>query len=220
MVDERIAAPDSPVSDPLAAPRLLVLGIGNILWADEGFGVRVLEALDASHAFPESVTLLDGGTQGLYLLPYLEEADGVVILDAVDFGLPPGTLHIRADAEVPAVLAARKVSLHQTGFQEILGLLALRGKTPARIILVGVQPEILDDYGGGLTATIAAQVEPAARTVLEILAREFGIVPAPRSGEGSLVTAAIARDPYESQRPSAEEACRIGDPRVLVQTGS
>lgn len=197
--------------------RILVLGIGNILWADEGFGVRVLETLDRAYTFPEPVTLLDGGTQGLYLLPYLEEAEGVVIVDAVDFGSPPGTLHIRADADVPTVLAARKVSLHQTGFQEILGLLALRGHTPGRIVLVGVQPEVLDDYGGGLTATVAAQIEPAARKVLAILKDEFSIVPEPRAGEGSLVTAAVARDPYETERPSAEEACRIGDARVLVR---
>ncbi len=197
--------------------RILVLGIGNILWADEGFGVRVLETLDRAYTFPEPVTLLDGGTQGLYLLPYLEEAEGVVIVDAVDFGSPPGTLHIRADADVPAVLAARKVSLHQTGFQEILGLLALRGHTPGRIVLVGVQPEVLDDYGGGLTQTVAAQIEPAARKVLAILKDEFGIVPEARAGVGSLVTAAVTRDPYETERPSAEEACRIGDARVLVR---
>lgn len=199
--------------------RVLVLGIGNILWADEGFGVRVLEALDAGHTFPDDVTLLDGGTQGLYLLPYLEEADGVVIVDAVDFGSAPGTLHVRADGAVPAVLAARKVSLHQTGFQEILGLLALRGRTPRRIVLVGVQPELLDDYGGGLTATIAAQVEPAMRKVLDILEDEFGITPSVRSGAGGLVTAAVGRDAYEAQRPSAQDACRIGDPRVLVRAG-
>jgi len=197
--------------------RILVLGIGNILWADEGFGVRVLETLDRAYTFPEPVTLLDGGTQGLYLLPYLEEAEGVVIVDAVDFGSPPGTLHIRADGDVPAVLAARKVSLHQTGFQEILGLLALRGHTPGRIVLVGVQPEVLDDYGGGLTQTVAAQIEPAARKVLTILKDEFGIVPEPRAGEGSLVTAAVTRNPYETERPSAEDACRIGDARVLVR---
>jgi len=198
--------------------RILVLGIGNILWADEGFGVRVLEALDRDHAFPDTVTLLDGGTQGLYLLPYLEEADGLVIVDAVDYGLPPGTLHELEDEQVPAVLAARKVSLHQTGFQEILGLLALRGHTPKRIVLVGVQPEVLDDYGGGLTATVAAKVEPAAARVLEVLARDFGIVPKPRPAAAPLVAAPITRDLYEAGRPSAEEACRIGDPRVLIRS--
>ena len=196
--------------------RILVLGIGNILWADEGFGVRVVEALDRAHAFPETVTLLDGGTQGLYLLPYLEEADGVIIADAVDYGLAPGTLHILADEEVPKVLATRKVSLHQTGFQEILGLLALRGHVPERLVLVGVQPALLDDYGGGLTDVVAEKVAPAVDEVLRILKDEFSIVPTPRTAAAGLVTDAVSRDPYESGRPSAEEACRIGDPRVLA----
>ncbi len=196
--------------------RILVLGIGNILWADEGFGVRVVEALHGTRAFPDNVTLLDGGTQGLYLLPYLEEADGVIIVDAVDYGLPPGTLHILHDDEVPAVLASRKVSLHQTGFQEILGLLALRGHTPKRIVLVGVQPELLDDYGGGLTQTVADQVAPAAEKVLSILEEDFAISTSPRAEEANLVTDAVARASYETGRPSAEEACRIGDPRVLA----
>lgn len=199
--------------------RILVLGIGNILWADEGFGVRVLEALDRDYAFPDHVTLLDGGTQGLYLLPYLEEADGLVIVDAVDYGLAPGTLHILADADVPAVLATRKVSLHQTGFQEILGLLALRGHTPSRIVLVGVQPERLDDYGGGLTATVAAQVTPAAAKVLKVLRADFNVWATARdAAPDSLIAAPIARDLYETGRPSAEEACRVGDPRILARS--
>lgn len=196
--------------------RILVLGIGNILWADEGFGVRVLETLNRDFVFPEHVTLLDGGTQGLYLLPYLEETDGLVIVDAVDYGLPPGTVHVLVDDQVPAVLASRKVSLHQTGFQEILGLLALRGRTPARIVLVGVQPEILDDYGGGLSATVAAQVDEAANRVLKVLRADFNVWATPREELADDFTAApIARDPYESERPSAEDACRIGDPRIL-----
>lgn len=200
----------------MVGERILVLGIGNILWADEGFGVRVLEMLHAAHAFPDNVTLLDGGTQGLYLLPYLEEADGVVIVDAVDYGLAPGTIHILEDNQVPAVLASRKVSLHQTGFQEILGLLALRGRMPRRIVLVGVQPELLDDYGGGLTETVAAQIAPAAERVLQVLKADFGILPEPRAQGAALVTEAVSRDLYEAGRPSAEDACRIGDPRVLA----
>lgn len=196
--------------------RILVLGIGNILWADEGFGVRVVEALDARYEFPEPVLLLDGGTQGLYLLPYLEDAAGVVIVDAIDYGLPPATLRVLADDEVPAVLGARKVSLHQTGFQEILALLQFRGCAPERLRLVGVQPERLDDYGGGLTPAIAARIEPAIDIVLDILAREFGIVPTRRPEAASFTAPAITREAYESGRPSAEEACRIGDERVLV----
>lgn len=200
----------------MGGERILVLGIGNLLWADEGFGVRVVEALHQHYELPDNVQALDGGTQGLYLLPYLEEATGVVIVDAIDYGLPPATLRVLRDDEVPAVLSARKLSLHQTGFQEVLALLQLRGKTPPTLRLVGVQPELLDDYGGGLTPAIADRVEPAIALVLEILDREFGVAPARRASGESLIAPALTRSSYEGGRPSAEEACRIGDERVLV----
>jgi hydrogenase maturation protease len=198
--------------------RILVLGIGNILWADEGFGVRVVEALDRDYSMPDGVTLVDGGTQGLYLLPYLEESDAVIIIDAVDYDLPPGTLHLLADGEVPAVLGARKVSLHQTGFQEVLALLQLRGCAPRRLLLVGVQPHTLNDYGGGLTDVVAAQVAPAADHVVALLRDEFGVALLRRSSNDALViAAAVAREAYEAGRPTAIEACRIGDARVLAR---
>lgn len=197
--------------------RILVLGIGNILWADEGFGVRVIEMLDARYEMPDHVEILDGGTQGLYLLPYLEDASGVLIVDAIDYGLPPGTMRVLADDEVPAVLGARKVSLHQTGFQEILALLQLRGRAPKRLRLVGIQPERLDDFGGGLTARIDAELEPALSLVIEILARDFDVHVRERRQPEGFTPPAITRETYETGRPSAEDACRIGDERVLVR---
>lgn len=199
--------------------RILILGIGNILWADEGFGVRTVEHLDALYEFPETVRLLDGGTQGLYLLPHLEDADTVIILDAVDYGLPPATLHVVRDEDVPVALSARKVSLHQTGFQEVLALLRLRGRAPRRLVLVGVQPHTLDDYGGGLTEGVAAQVAPAADHVVGLLRAEFGVDPHSRAPSApDILAPAVTRSAYEAGRPSAEDACRIGDARVLARS--
>src|SRR6266496_5794983 len=97
----------------------LVLGIGNVLWADEGFGVRAVEALHDTYAFPPEVRLVDGGTQGLYLLNAVMATRRLIIFDAIDYGLRPGTLKVLRNAEVPA-WGAVKVSLHQTGFQELL----------------------------------------------------------------------------------------------------
>ena len=77
----------SSVSD---TPNVLVLGIGNLLWADEGFGVRAVEELHAHYEFPENVRVMDGGTQGIYLVQYIREADILIVFDAVDYGLPPG----------------------------------------------------------------------------------------------------------------------------------
>jgi hydrogenase maturation protease len=101
-------------------PNVLILGIGNLLWADEGFGVRAMEYLHTHYQFPDHVQLLDGGTQGIYLVQYVEEADILVVFDAIDYGLAPGTLKLIEDGEVPRFMGAKKMSLHQTGFQEVL----------------------------------------------------------------------------------------------------
>ncbi|MDU1806698.1 MAG: HyaD/HybD family hydrogenase maturation endopeptidase, partial [Bradyrhizobium sp.] len=108
------------MTDHAKLDRILVLGIGNILWADEGFGVRVVEEFHRRYAVPDNVTILDGGTQGLYLVNYVEEADGLIVFDAIDYGLAPGELKLVRDDEVPRFTGAKKMSLHQTGFQEVL----------------------------------------------------------------------------------------------------
>lgn len=195
----------------------LALGIGNVLWADEGFGVRAVEALHASYAFPEGVTVLDGGTQGIYLFDAIASARRVVVLDAIDFGLAPGTLRVFRDAEVPA-WGALKMSPHQTGFSEVLALAQLRGEAPERVTLVGVQPENLNDLGGSLGETVRARIPEA----VDIAARELAAwgYPGQRRSPDTPVTplnvGALALDVYESGRPSEAEACRIGDPRVLI----
>jgi hydrogenase maturation protease len=144
-----------------ALPRVLVLGIGNILWADEGFGVRVVEELHRHYTMPAQVTLLDGGTQGLYLVNFVQEADFLLVFDAIDYGLAPGTLKIVEDDEVPKFTGSKKMSLHQTGFQEVLSAADLLGAYPRRLTLIGCQPVDLENWGGGLTAPVRSAI-PAA----------------------------------------------------------
>jgi len=193
----------------------LALGIGNVLWADEGFGVRAIEALHAAYVFPETVTLMDGGTQGLYLFPIVSAARRVLVLDAVDFGLPPGSLIVMRDAEVPAWTAA-KMSPHQTGFNDVLALAALRGEAPEAITLIGVQPEVLADLGGSLSDTVKARlpevVELAAR---ELASWSFAGARRPSGDFASLNAPPLAMDLYESGRPTEAQACRVGDARLL-----
>ena len=147
----------------------LVLGIGNILWADEGFGVRAVEALHQAYEFPAEVKLMDGGTQGLYLLPLVQDADILVIFDAIDYGLPAGTLKVVNDHDVPSYLGVKKMSLHQTGFQEVLALSAITGRYPAKVRLIGVQPLDLDTYGGSLTEPVRTQMEPSVASAIDFL---------------------------------------------------
>ena len=194
---------------------VLVLGIGNVLWADEGFGPRCVEALAESHALPPHVRLLDGGTQGLYLLPLIEEAEALLIFDAIDYGLAPGTLKIVRDDAVPTFMGAKKMSLHQTGFQDVLALARLKGCGPARMTLIGCQPEELEDYGGGLRASVAARIGPALDAARAELAA-WGVAVRPgRTPTGDLADPSIRRAAYESGRPSEDAACRAGDARFL-----
>ncbi|GGW23825.1 hydrogenase expression/formation protein [Gemmobacter lanyuensis] len=208
----------SPIPSPSGKPTsVLILGIGNVLWADEGFGVRCIEALADRHAFAPEVTLLDGGTQGLYLLPFLEEADALIVFDAVDYGLPPGTLKIVENDEVPAFMGAKKMSLHQTGFQDVIATAQLMGYCPEQMLLIGCQPVELEDYGGGLRPEVAARIDPALQIALDRLA-QWGFAPRDgRADDGLLADPSIRRDAYESGRPAAEDACRIGDPRFLPE---
>ena len=212
------------IDDPLDyACDTLVLGIGNLLWADEGFGIRSLEALHADWRFAPGTRLLDGGTQGLYLLPYVEGCRRLLIFDAVDYGLEPGSLNVVHDDAVPAFMGVKKMSLHQTGFQEVLSVARLRGWRPASVTLIGCQPEILDDYGGSLSATVRARMPEAVELALNTL-HDWRAQPRRRAahpGTAERITLdSLDIDRYEGQRPSAGMACRIGDGRFLPPEGT
>lgn len=197
---------------------VLVLGIGNVLWADEGFGVRAVEALHEQYEFPERVRLMDGGTQGLYLVQYVQAARRLLVFDAVDYGLAPGTIRLVRDDEVPRFMGAKKMSLHQTGFQEVLASAALTGRHPRELLLIGVQPQQLEDYGGSLTDVVKQGMPECLRLALQQL-EDWGVQPVPRTlplaADEHLNAHALGLDAYEAGRPGAEAACRIGDARVL-----
>ena len=198
---------------------VLVLGIGNMLWADEGFGVRAVEALNAAVAYPEpDVLLLDGGTLGLNLLEHVESSRRVLVFDAIDFGLAPGTLKVLRDDEVPR-WGARKMSPHQNGFNDILALAQLHGRTPDTITAIGVQPVTLEDFGGSLREAVRDRIpEAVARAARQLAAWGFPGAPrAPGAVCEPLNASVLSLAEYESGRPSAEDACREGDERVLVR---
>lgn len=197
---------------------ICVLGIGNVLWADEGFGVRCIEALQARYEFAPHVQLIDGGTQGLYLIQHVQEADSLLIFDAIDYGLAPGTLKLVEGYEVPRFMGAKKMSLHQTGFQEVLMLALLTERFPRRILLVGCQPEYLEDYGGSLRPIVKQAMEEALRLGLERL-QEWGAEPRQRTRaldtREAVTFAELGLERYESARPPESLACRVGDERFF-----
>jgi hydrogenase maturation protease len=206
---------------------VLVLGIGNLLWADEGFGVRCVEHLAAQWQVPEGVTVMDGGTQGLYLLPYVQGAKRLIVFDAIDYGLPPGTMKRVEGDEVPRFMGAKKMSLHQTGFQEVIAAADLTGQLPEALLLIGVQPEELEDYGGSLRDVVKARLDDAVAMAVAQL-RDWGHSVEPRESKvmqsgiplrDGAGNTALGMSAYEAGRPSAEAASRIGDERLFGGIG-
>ncbi|MEM9879369.1 MAG: HyaD/HybD family hydrogenase maturation endopeptidase [Pseudomonadota bacterium] len=197
---------------------VLVLGVGNVLWADEGFGVRCAEAFATQYEVPDGVTVMDGGTQGLALLNDMAEARRILIFDAVDADLAPGSLTVVRGDDVPRFVSAKKVSLHQTSMMEIIALAELMAGGPADdITLIGFQPVDMEDYGGGLTPQAAACIPEAIASAVEELTR-WGFAPNETiNGVADIMPQGITRTPYEAGRPSAEAAYRYGDDRVIAQ---
>jgi len=195
--------------------KVLILGIGNLLWADEGFGVRCVELLNQRYRFPEQVQLLDGGTQGIYLVQHVQQARTLIVFDAVDYGLEPGSLKIVEGDQVPKFMGAKQMSLHQTGFQEVLAMAEFTGAYPSELLLIGVQPKRLEDFGGSLTEPVRAQLESALQVALDYLAAR-GIRPQPRQDEPqALAPPQLELSRYESERPQMADAFQHGDIRFL-----
>lgn len=142
----------------------LILGVGNLLLSDDGVGVRVVERLERARALPEGVQTLDGGTCGLDLMQYLEGVDQLVVVDAANFGQPPGTIQRLEGDAVPAFLA-QKVSPHEINLPELLFSAKLVGIYPSRVVVLGIQPESLE-VGLELSPAVAARVDELAERAL------------------------------------------------------
>lgn len=119
--------------------RKVVLGLGNLLNKDEGLGVQAVKLLDTQFRGQTNFELLDGGVLGLNLLMIVEECSHLLILDAVNVGQPAGTVVELVKEQIP-LYAGVKLSQHQITFQEVLGLANIRGKLPANLHLIGIQP--------------------------------------------------------------------------------
>jgi hydrogenase maturation protease len=206
-----------PDTRPDTRDEVLVLGVGNILWADEGFGVRCAEAFHQRFADAPGVRVMDGGTQGLNLLGDIAGARRVLLFDALDFGFEPGTLVTLRDEEVPRALSRKMMSLHQASVMELLACAGLIGDAPDLITVVGFQPVLLDDYGGCLTPQAQAALPLAlVRARQELEAWGIGLEPrAPGAVVEPLMHGSISHGAYAAGRPSEQEACRFGDARFL-----
>lgn len=138
---------------------ILVLGLGNALMTDDAFGHWMIKALQGRFTFPSEVTVLDGGTLGLDLLPHLEGIGRLLVIDALEMGASPGTVFRLEGEEVPRAFAS-KLSVHQMGLQDLLAVAELQGHLPAELVVWGVQPGSIE-MGLELTPPVAAAIEEA-----------------------------------------------------------
>ncbi|MBI5434379.1 MAG: hydrogenase maturation protease [Planctomycetes bacterium] len=117
---------------------ILVLGVGNALLQDDGVGPALIELLRATRGADPRVELVDGGTLGLALLGWIEHRGALLVLDAVEVGAAPGTVHV---IERPLDRgAARGIGAHGGNAASLLGTAALLGVLPHQVLVIGVEP--------------------------------------------------------------------------------
>lgn len=146
--------------------RTLVLGLGNLIHADDGVGVHAIEKLRADPRIPADVTLMDGGTQGLSLLPHISGFDRLLAIDAVDVGEKPGTI-VRLEGAALEKLPG-KPSVHQLAFADLTIAMRLLGEVPEEIVVLGVQPQSTD-WSAELTEPVLAALDGLVELVIRQL---------------------------------------------------
>ncbi len=160
-----------------------IIGLGNILLRDEGVGVHVINTIKQRYTFTPDVEVIDGGTMGLDLLPFLEGRERVLIVDAVDFGREPGYIGIIENDDIPAMLGP-KLSVHHIGLSDLLFAAKLMGTSPSEICLIGIQPESIDT-GLDMTEGINGKLDEVMGLSVKRL-EGWGIECALRFHQGSL----------------------------------
>jgi hydrogenase maturation protease len=147
----------------MSSDRIVVLGLGNLVHSDDGVGVQAISALQRDPRVPADVTLIDGGTLGLALLPYISGIGRLLVIDAVDVGEPPGTLLRFEGASLHGLPG--KASVHQLGFADLMVALQLLGDLPGEVVVFGVQPKSTA-WSAELTPPVAAAVAPLTERVV------------------------------------------------------
>jgi hydrogenase maturation protease len=156
------------VHDAAVAPhrQLAVLGLGNTLLGDDAVGPLVVTAVSEEHAFPEQVQVLDLGTPGLDLTPYLLDLDAVLFVDAVRMGAAPGTLHHLSREDLLGAALNPRVSPHDPGVQQALQIVELQRGLRLEVAILGVEP--LDTtLGAPLSPPVAGAVPAMKQAILD-----------------------------------------------------
>jgi hydrogenase maturation protease len=163
-----------------------VLGLGNVLMGDDGFGPAVVRAFDEQFVSGPDVEVVDLGTPGLDLSPWFADADRLIIVDTVRSAQPPGTIGVYSKEEILRHSPRARVSPHDPGVKETLLTLELAGRAPGAVTLVGAVPASTE-LSLDLSAALAAAMPAAVAAIVKLL-RDAGFAVARRSGARSCTT--------------------------------
>jgi len=148
---------------------IMLLGVGNLLFTDEGVGIHVIQTLLKEYTFPQNVSVEDGGVLGINLLGIISRADELIVVDAIRNGGPPGTLYRLEGDDIPKRILAKN-SLHQVDLLEALTLCQALDKVPETVI-IGVEPQDIETLGLDLTPPVQAKLEDLMAMALQELDR-------------------------------------------------
>ncbi len=156
-----------------------LMGVGNVLLRDEGFGVKLLYILRSKYDFPENVTLIDGGTAGIFLSPEIDYLDKLLIVDVVKAEGEPGEIKLYEKEDFFIDRLPLKLSPHQLGLQEVLLLNEIKGTCPEEVKLIGIIPKSVET-GTGLTPELEEKLIEVEELVLKQL-EEWGVKVSPKA---------------------------------------
>ena len=146
---------------------ILVLGLGNLVMTDDALGSQTIMGLEKQFQFPEQVSLVDGGTLGLDLLPRLEGIEKLLVIDALQMGAEPGSVFRIEGEDVPRAFA-NKLSVHQMGLQDLLAVAELQGYLPKTLVVWGAQSECIE-MGMEMSSSVATAMGQVIAGVVQEL---------------------------------------------------
>jgi hydrogenase maturation protease len=150
-------------------PDIMILGIGSILFSDDGFGIQVAQRIEKEYAFPDNVLVVDGGVLGINLLGVISKPRHLIVVDTMRNRGKPGDIYRLEGDAIPERIRAKN-SLHQVDFLEALTLCQALDNVP-KTVIIGVEPEDLQTLSLVLTPAVQAQVQPVIQMVLAELDR-------------------------------------------------
>jgi hydrogenase maturation protease len=165
----KLDQPENSPFDEIYSPDIMILGIGSILFSDDGFGIRVAQRIENEYEFPDNVLVVDGGVLGINLLGVISKPKHLIVVDTMRNKGRPGDLYRLEGDAIPERIRAKN-SLHQVDFLEALTLCQALDNVPQTVI-IGIEPEDIQTLSLVLTPTVQAQIETVIRMVLSELDR-------------------------------------------------